>query len=84
VWVSRSSTGRSKDNVLGNTVSANMVKPGAVVIDVGVNRVEDKTKASGFRLVGDVDFEGCRQKASLITPVPGAVPIVSLCAPVII
>jgi methylenetetrahydrofolate dehydrogenase (NADP+)/methenyltetrahydrofolate cyclohydrolase len=50
-----------------------MVKPGAVVIDVGVNRVEDPTKAKGFRLVGDVDFEAVKEKASLITPVPGGV-----------
>jgi methylenetetrahydrofolate dehydrogenase (NADP+)/methenyltetrahydrofolate cyclohydrolase len=50
-----------------------MVKPGAVVIDVGVNRIEDVTKKSGFRLVGDVDFEAVKEKASLITPVPGGV-----------
>lgn len=56
-----------------NTVTADMIREGAVVIDVGVNRIEDKTKPNGFRLVGDVDFEGCRQKASLITPVPGGV-----------
>jgi methylenetetrahydrofolate dehydrogenase (NADP+)/methenyltetrahydrofolate cyclohydrolase len=56
-----------------NTVTADMVKPGAVVIDVGVNRIEDATKKSGFRLVGDVDFDGVKEKASLITPVPGGV-----------
>jgi len=56
-----------------NTITADMIKPGAVVIDVGVNRVEDKTKKSGFRLVGDVDFEAVKEKASLITPVPGGV-----------
>jgi methylenetetrahydrofolate dehydrogenase (NADP+)/methenyltetrahydrofolate cyclohydrolase len=56
-----------------NTVTADMVKDGAVVIDVGVNRVEDATKKSGFRLVGDVDFEAVKEKASLITPVPGGV-----------
>jgi methylenetetrahydrofolate dehydrogenase (NADP+)/methenyltetrahydrofolate cyclohydrolase len=55
------------------TITADMVKPGAVVIDVGVNRVEDPTKAKGFRLVGDVDFEAVKEKASLITPVPGGV-----------
>jgi methylenetetrahydrofolate dehydrogenase (NADP+)/methenyltetrahydrofolate cyclohydrolase len=55
------------------TITADMVKPGAVVIDVGVNRVEDPTKAKGFRLVGDVDFETVKEKASLITPVPGGV-----------
>jgi methylenetetrahydrofolate dehydrogenase (NADP+)/methenyltetrahydrofolate cyclohydrolase len=56
-----------------HTITADMVKPGAVVIDVGVNRVDDSTKARGYRLVGDVDFETVRQKASLITPVPGGV-----------
>ena len=56
-----------------NTITAGMIKDGAVVIDVGVNRVEDATKKAGFRLVGDVDFEGVAQKASLITPVPGGV-----------
>jgi methylenetetrahydrofolate dehydrogenase (NADP+)/methenyltetrahydrofolate cyclohydrolase len=56
-----------------NTVTADMVKEGAVVIDVGVNRVEDATKKSGYRLVGDVDFEVVKEKASLITPVPGGV-----------
>lgn len=56
-----------------NTVTADMVKPGAVVIDVGVNRIEDATKKQGFRLVGDVDFEAVKEKASLITPVPGGV-----------
>jgi methylenetetrahydrofolate dehydrogenase (NADP+)/methenyltetrahydrofolate cyclohydrolase len=56
-----------------NTVTADMVKDGAVVIDVGVNRVEDASRKSGFRLVGDVDFDGVSAKASLITPVPGGV-----------
>lgn len=56
-----------------NTITAEMVKPGAVVIDVGVNRVDDATKKSGFRLVGDVDFDKVKEKASLITPVPGGV-----------
>jgi len=56
-----------------NTVTAEMVKPGAVVIDVGVNRVEDATRKRGYRLVGDVDFDAVREKASLITPVPGGV-----------
>ena len=46
---------------------------GVVVIDVGVNRVEDATKKRGYRLVGDVDFEAVKEKASLITPVPGGV-----------
>ena len=56
-----------------NTVTADMVKDGAVVIDVGVNRIPDATKKSGFRLVGDVDFESIKEKASFITPVPGGV-----------
>ncbi len=56
-----------------NTVTAEMVKDGAVVIDVGVNRVEDASKKKGYRLVGDVDFEGVSKKARLITPVPGGV-----------
>jgi len=50
-----------------------MVKPGAVVIDVGINRVSDPSAKNGYRLVGDVDFEGVRQVASHITPVPGGV-----------
>jgi methylenetetrahydrofolate dehydrogenase (NADP+)/methenyltetrahydrofolate cyclohydrolase len=56
-----------------NTVTADMVKDGAVVIDVGVNRVEDASKKKGYRLAGDVDFEAVKEKASLITPVPGGV-----------
>ena len=56
-----------------NTVTADMVKDGVVVIDVGVNRVEDATKKRGYRLVGDVDFEAVKEKAALITPVPGGV-----------
>jgi methylenetetrahydrofolate dehydrogenase (NADP+)/methenyltetrahydrofolate cyclohydrolase len=54
-------------------VTADMVKPGAVVIDVGMNRIADPTTKSGTRLVGDVDFEGVRHVASLITPVPRGV-----------
>jgi methylenetetrahydrofolate dehydrogenase (NADP+)/methenyltetrahydrofolate cyclohydrolase len=50
-----------------------MVKPGAVVIDVGTNRVPDATRRSGSRLVGDVDFEGVKEVAGWITPVPGGV-----------
>ena len=56
-----------------NTITADMVKDGAVVIDVGVNRIEDATKKSGFRLVGDCDFDAIKEKASAITPVPGGV-----------
>ena len=54
-------------------VTADMIKDGAVVIDVGMNRVEDASKKSGYRLVGDVDFEAVSPKASYITPVPGGV-----------
>ncbi len=50
-----------------------MVKEGAVVIDVGINRVDDLTTKKGFRLVGDVKFDEVSQKASYITPVPGGV-----------
>lgn len=56
-----------------NTITADMIRPGAVVIDVGVNRIADPSKKSGFRLVGDVDFEAVKEKASLLTPVPGGV-----------
>lgn len=55
------------------TVTSDMVKSGAVVIDVGVNRIPDETKKSGFRLAGDVDFEAVKENASYITPVPGGV-----------
>ncbi len=54
-------------------ITADMVKEGAVVIDVGVNRVSDPTKKSGFRLVGDTDFDAIKEKAKAITPVPGGV-----------
>ena len=54
-------------------IKENMVKAGAVVIDVGMNRIEDATKKNGFRLVGDVDFEAVAPKSSYITPVPGGV-----------
>ncbi len=56
-----------------NTITADMVKKGVIIIDVGINRVEDRTKKTGYRLVGDVDFEAVKKKASLITPVPGGV-----------
>jgi len=54
-------------------ITAEMVQPGAVVIDVGMNRIPDASKKSGSRLVGDVDFDHVREVASLITPVPGGV-----------
>lgn len=56
-----------------NTVTADMVKPGATVIDVGVNRIPDSSKKSGFRLCGDVDFEAVKEVAGFITPVPKGV-----------
>lgn len=54
-------------------ITADMVKPGASVIDVGINRVEDPTHPKGYRIVGDVDFEAVRPIAGWITPVPGGV-----------
>lgn len=54
-------------------ITGEMVKPGAVVIDVGVNRVDDPTKARGYRLAGDVAFDEVKEVASAITPVPGGV-----------
>ena len=54
-------------------VKGDMVKDGVVVIDVGINRVEDKSKPKGYRICGDVDFENVSKKASYITPVPGGV-----------
>jgi len=54
-------------------VTADMVKPGAVVVDVGIHRVEDSSKKSGFKLLGDVDFDNVAEKCSYISPVPGGV-----------
>lgn len=54
-------------------VTAEMVKPGAVVVDVGINRISDPASPKGYRIVGDVDFERVKDVASLITPVPGGV-----------
>ena len=56
-----------------HTLTADMVKDGAVVIDVGVNRIPDSSKKSGFRLVGDCDFDDLKEKTSFISPVPGGV-----------
>lgn len=56
-----------------HTLTGDMVKEGAVVIDVGVNRIPDSTKKSGFRLIGDSDFDDLKEKTSFITPVPGGV-----------
>lgn len=61
-------------------IKGDWVKEGAVVIDVGINRVEDATRKSGFRLVGDVDFEAVAPKASHITPVPGGVGLMTVTA----
>ena len=54
-------------------IGADHIKDGAVVIDVGINRVNDSSSKAGYRLVGDVDFESVAPKSSYITPVPGGV-----------
>ena len=56
-----------------NTITRDMVKPGATVVDVGTNRVDDPSRQRGYRVVGDVDFEAVSEVASAITPVPGGV-----------
>ena len=56
-----------------NAITKEMVKPGVVVIDVGINRIEDASAKNGSRLVGDVDFDGVKEVASAMTPVPGGV-----------
>jgi methylenetetrahydrofolate dehydrogenase (NADP+)/methenyltetrahydrofolate cyclohydrolase len=56
-----------------NFVTGDMVRPGAVVIDVGTNRVDDPTMEKGYKIVGDVDFEAVKEVASAISPVPGGV-----------
>jgi methylenetetrahydrofolate dehydrogenase (NADP+)/methenyltetrahydrofolate cyclohydrolase len=61
-------------------VTADMVKENAVVIDVGINRVKDETKKSGFALKGDVDFDNVAPKCSYITPVPGGVGLMTIAA----
>ena len=61
-------------------VTADMVKQEAVVIDVGINRVKDETKKSGYALTGDVDFENVSAKCSYITPVPGGVGLMTIAA----
>ena len=60
-------------------ITADMVKDGAVVIDVGTNRIEDPTHPKGSRLVGDVDYDEVSKKASAITPVPGGVGPMTIC-----
>ncbi|MBR4885688.1 MAG: bifunctional methylenetetrahydrofolate dehydrogenase/methenyltetrahydrofolate cyclohydrolase FolD [Muribaculaceae bacterium] len=61
-------------------VKADMVKPGAVIIDVGTTRVADATRPTGYRLTGDVDFANVAEKASYITPVPGGVGPMTICS----
>ena len=61
-------------------VTADMVKEGAVIVDVGTTRVPDATRKSGFRLSGDVDFENVAPKCSFITPVPGGVGPMTICS----
>lgn len=61
-------------------VTAEMVKEGAIVIDVGINRIPSDSTKSGYRLTGDVDFEGVSPRASYITPVPGGVGLMTICA----
>ena len=63
-----------------NFVTADMVKEGAVIVDVGTTRVPDATRKSGFRLNGDVDFEHVSPKCSFITPVPGGVGPMTICS----
>ena len=54
-------------------IDKEMVKPNTIIIDVGINRIEDNTRKSGFRLIGDVDFNSVKDIARAITPVPGGV-----------
>ncbi|HNQ12073.1 MAG TPA: tetrahydrofolate dehydrogenase/cyclohydrolase catalytic domain-containing protein [Bacteroidia bacterium] len=61
-------------------VNADWVKEGAVVVDVGITRVEDKSKKSGFRICGDVHFDSVAEKSSFITPVPGGVGLMTIVA----
>jgi methylenetetrahydrofolate dehydrogenase (NADP+)/methenyltetrahydrofolate cyclohydrolase len=61
-------------------VTADMVKDGAIIVDVGINSVESTETKSGFRLVGDVDFENVKDKCSFISPVPGGVGLMTICA----
>ncbi len=60
-------------------VTADMVKPGAIIIDVGINRIDDASKKSGSRLVGDVDFDNVAPLCSYITPVPKGVGLMTIC-----
>ncbi len=60
-------------------ITEDMVKEGAIVLDVGINRIDDATRKSGKRLVGDVDFDNVKDKCSYITPVPGGVGLMTIC-----
>lgn len=62
-----------------NFITADMVKEGAIILDVGINRIDDASKKSGSRLVGDVDFDNVASKCSYITPVPGGVGLMTIC-----
>lgn len=59
-------------------VTPDMIREGATILDVGINRVEDPTSSKGYRIVGDVDFHGCAQKCSAITPVPGGIGLMTV------
>ena len=61
-----------------NFITADMVKPGAIIIDVGINRETSTQTKSGYKLYGDVDFEHVAPKASYITPVPGGVGLMTI------
>ncbi len=61
-----------------NFITADMVKEGAVVIDVGINRIDDSSRDRGYRVVGDVDYSEVRGKCSAITPVPGGVGLMTI------
>ncbi len=63
---------------LPRAITPDMVKDGVVIIDVGINRIDDPSSKKGYRIVGDVDFEGCLPKASYITPVPGGVGLMTV------
>lgn len=74
---------RSADIVIAaigrpNTIRPEMIRDGAVIIDVGINRIVDSLSPKGYRIVGDVDFDGCLQKASWMTPVPGGVGLMTI------
>ena len=56
-----------------NFIDSSYIKSGVTIIDIGINKIDDETIEKGYRIVGDVDFEGVKEKASLITPVPGGV-----------